>query len=167
MSLYFRIFGVGPAGLLGTVVFWATVIIIEDLLNIPEMTMPAIVRDLLAVFFGADMLYLIGGSLLIVKPSKIGKTVFSRGPYRFIRHPIYSAVLYSGTGLSALYWSSWGLILSVVPLSVFWSWLVIREENFMLNRFGRKYQEYINNTGQFFPKMQMKDSLNSVDRHDK
>jgi len=46
---------------------------------------------------------------------------------------------------------SWSLLVSVLPLSILWSWLVQREEAELIRRFGKKYTDYMEYTGQFFP----------------
>lgn len=153
MSQYFRIFGTGPAGFAVTGLFWYSAFLLERVLGVPPMNIPSLAKDILTIFFVVDIVYMIGGSLMVLLPTKQGFSVFEKGPYRFVRHPIYAAVLYSGTGLMAIYTSSWFLIISVIPLSIFWSWLVQKEENFMLEKFGNTYRKYMENTGQFFPNL--------------
>lgn len=124
-------------------------------------------KDLLTAFFIVDIIYLVGGSIIVMLPHKRGLTVITKGPYKFIRHPIYAGILYSGTGFVAVHYSSLLLIIGVVPLSVFWSWLVIREEEYMLKKFGKTYRDYMSNTGQFFPKLQTNNYNDTKEKNDK
>lgn len=73
------------------------------------------------------------------------------GPYRFVRHPLYGAVmlLVVGLSLAAANWFICTLGALVVTL------LVIRtrtEEAHLLKRFGPAYAAYVAATGRFFPK---------------
>jgi protein-S-isoprenylcysteine O-methyltransferase Ste14 len=72
------------------------------------------------------------------------------GPYRFVRHPIYSGLLLAFTG-SAISWNRWFgfYVLAVVFVAV---WLKLRrEEEFMRETFGEKYADYCARTKRLVP----------------
>lgn len=75
------------------------------------------------------------------------------GPYRLIRHPIYTAYFmnYLGGGLLASHW-----VLTFVPL-IFFGILVInrmgKEEKMLREEFGEAYEEYTRETGMLLPKL--------------
>lgn len=148
-----RILGVSIPGLLITIIIWSIGIAIDAVTPIPEMKIVPWVSWTLIAMFVTDILYLLFGSLKQLKKSDWGKRLATKGPYQFVRHPLYSGVIYSATGLIATLQTSWSLLISVLPLSVFWSWLVQKEERDMVNRFGKKYLDYMEKTGQFFPSM--------------
>jgi protein-S-isoprenylcysteine O-methyltransferase Ste14 len=81
------------------------------------------------------------------------QTLVTSGPYRIIRHPIYTAYLmnYLGGGLLASHW-----ILTFIPL-IFFSILVInrmgKEEKMLREEFGADYVEYADKTGMLLPKL--------------
>ncbi len=150
-SHYKRIFGVGPVGLIVTIVVWIVFFSIEKLLGIPAIKIDDTFRILLLIVLGADAAYLYGGGMITLLKNGWGKRLVTHGPYQYIRHPFYSALIYSATGLLALYFYSWMLLLSVVPLTFFWSWIVTKEEQYILDRFEDQYHEYMQRTGQFFP----------------
>ena len=106
----------------------------------------------------------IGGLLIVWAFSNLGKnltdTVVTRrnhtlvvsGPYRWVRHPFYVAVLLTVIG-NALAAANWFLLLG--GLSVFLL-MVIRtktEEAKLLERFGDQYRAYMARTGRFLPKL--------------
>ncbi len=74
------------------------------------------------------------------------------GPYRYVRHPMYTAFYLILTGF-ALLTENWllggGMILGLtfVMLS-----RVKHEEQVMLERFGGRYAEYMSRTGRFLPR---------------
>ena len=102
------------------------------------------------MIFGIDTLYLLIGSNIQLRKHGRGNYLIKEGPYQFIRHPIYSAWIYSLTGLLSMIFYSWAIIISVVPINMFWSWLVMYEENTLLLKYSNEYQDYMNKTGQFY-----------------
>ncbi len=75
------------------------------------------------------------------------------GPYRFIRHPIYTAfllilgstLLISANGLVGLAWMGMTL-LEIASRMGF-------EESLMLEYFGEQYRDYMKRTGRLFPRL--------------
>lgn len=72
------------------------------------------------------------------------------GPYRWVRHPMYSFSFLMVTGFSLLS-ANWFIGLAAIlglPL------LVVRtrtEEEKLIERFGNEYREYMQRTGRFWP----------------
>ncbi len=140
-----------PIGLIGTLIIWTGFYYAGEWFSIPAMAIHPLVRIILIIMFFIDGMYLVLGGLHAVnKNGRDGKLVTS-GVFLFVRHPLYSAIIYSITGLLAMLFYSWGLLLSAIPLSFFWSWLVIREERYLIQYFGEEYDNYCRTTGQFFP----------------
>lgn len=75
----------------------------------------------------------------------------TRGPYRYIRHPLYTALFlgYLGTLLAQQSW----MLLAWFPVFVA-SYLLFatEEENVMEDAFGETYRAYRRRTGMFLPK---------------
>ncbi len=153
-------FGIGPFGIIITILTWFIVYYFEFILKAPKMIIQPMFRTALMAIFMIDALYLlIGGNYHLMKSGR-GENIAKNGPYQFIRHPIYSVWIFSFTGILAMSFYSWGLIISVIPIAIFWSWLVQREETDMLNKFGDEYRVYIEQTGQFLPSWRaMKNSI--------
>jgi protein-S-isoprenylcysteine O-methyltransferase Ste14 len=146
-----QFFSIGPFGIVLTILVWFIVISVENILKVPQMIIHPTLRFALLSIFMIDTLYLlIGGNYHLMK-SGHGENIAKKGPYQFIRHPIYSVWIFSFTGIVAMIFYSWGLIISVIPISIIWSWLVQREEAQLLNKFGDEYRTYIEQTGQFLP----------------
>jgi len=145
--------GVGPVGGLVTVIVWIVFYFIGEWLSIPKMAIHPALRGGMLLVFLVDAVYLLGGGVMFLIRNGWGTELVTTGPYQFVRHPIYSVLIYSATGALALWLYSWLLLASVLPLSLFWSWLVQKEERYMLEKFGAVYREYMEKTGQFFPSM--------------
>lgn len=77
--------------------------------------------------------------------------LITAGPFRFVRHPIYSAIiaLWLGAALGTLNW----LLLVTWPVYVVGVMKPAREEEELLRaKFGDAYREYAEETGGFLPR---------------
>ena len=77
--------------------------------------------------------------------------LITSGPFRFLRHPIFSGALalWLGTGLGTLSW----LLLVLWPLLVAGKTIQARaEEEVLYTKFGSTYEAYVRQTGRFIPK---------------
>jgi protein-S-isoprenylcysteine O-methyltransferase Ste14 len=75
------------------------------------------------------------------------------GPYRWIRHPLYTTglTLFLALGLMA---GSWFVLLATAIAFALLRMLVIpREEQALLAKFGERYQAYILRTGRLMPRV--------------
>jgi protein-S-isoprenylcysteine O-methyltransferase Ste14 len=95
----------------------------------------------------------LGKSFHSLVVQKADQVLVESGPYRTIRHPIYTAYVlnYLGGGLLA---GSW--VLTFLPGSLFMLMIALRigeEEQAMVAQFGDAYTEYMNRTARFLPKL--------------
>ena len=145
-------FGSGPTGVLTTILLWVLALQISTWINIPEMKIAPTFRWILIVLFSIEAVLLLLWSHFILRALARAKTLITTGPYQYVRHPIYAAFIWSGTGILAMVYKSWLLIIFVIPIHIYWVWHVQKEENYMIDKFGSAYTDYMNTTGQFFPK---------------
>lgn len=80
-------------------------------------------------------------------------TLVTRGPYRWVRHPMYTVLMMQSIGLMLLTanWFVGGSYLLVLMII-----MIIRtpfEENMMIEKFGEQYRAYMRQTGKFLPKL--------------
>ncbi len=85
--------------------------------------------------------------------SKEHHVLVKTGPYRWLRHPIYTAYLmnYVGGGLLSSNW-----ILTIVPVTMYAILVGIRmgqEEAVLEAQFGQTYCEYMERTGRLLPRI--------------
>ena len=72
------------------------------------------------------------------------------GPYRFVRHPIYSGLLLAVLGTALAVGRVRGFVALLVALGAWWAkWTT--EEKFMLEEFGPEYAEYRRRTPAVVP----------------
>lgn len=82
---------------------------------------------------------------------RAGHTMITRGPYRWVRHPMYTAfvilglafILLPANWMTGAAWLAGSLLTIMTRLK--------REENMMIEQFGNEYREYIKKTSRFFP----------------
>ncbi len=80
-----------------------------------------------------------------------GQTLVSQGPYRWVRHPMYTSFVLLWIGFLLLS-ASWFIGLTGI-LGFLWA-IVIRtpkEEQMMIDQFGDEYIAYMKRTGRYFP----------------
>ncbi len=73
------------------------------------------------------------------------------GPYRFVRHPFYSAFLFLGFGIALFFASVPGIAVSLLMVPL-WERLAKMEERELLEYWGREYGEFMETRGKFLPR---------------
>lgn len=74
-----------------------------------------------------------------------------KGPYRWVRHPIYTGILVSFVGTQLIHARLAGCLGFAVVLASFYL-KARREEGFLREEFGPGFDEHARSTGMFFPK---------------
>jgi protein-S-isoprenylcysteine O-methyltransferase Ste14 len=94
----------------------------------------------------------IGTNISPSHATRAGHRLITHGPYRWVRHPLYSAGLLlcvSLTLLTALWTLGVGML---IPLAVL-LWRTPLEEARLVATFGEEYRAYMRRTGRFFPRL--------------
>jgi protein-S-isoprenylcysteine O-methyltransferase Ste14 len=107
---YERFFGSGPTGLTATFFIWVAAYFLGEWLGIPPIGMNPTFWLVLLWFFVVDLTS--NGDLVSAGSPcwERGKKLVTSGPYRLMRHPLYAAFIWSGTGAAAVWLQSWLLI---------------------------------------------------------
>jgi len=82
---------------------------------------------------------------------KSGHNLIRRGPYRWIRHPIYTGILISFVGTILLQGEVRAFLGFVFVLLALYR-KAIREERFLSEEFGENFAEHAKQTGMFLPR---------------
>ena len=96
---------------------------------------------LLGLWFAVWARFVLGRNWSGIVTVKEDHTLITRGPYAWVRHPIYTGILLALLGTAV----TLGTILNFVevPVVAFAFWLKLRtEERFMLETFGEQYTAY-------------------------
>jgi protein-S-isoprenylcysteine O-methyltransferase Ste14 len=78
------------------------------------------------------------------------------GPYGYVRHPFYSAVIALNYAVSLAFLSYFAVIASTLMLPLWW-YLVKTEERDLVDAWGQEYLDYRKRVPMFFPKFWTKD----------
>lgn len=97
-------------------------------------------------------LHHLGTNLTISVSTKNEHALITTGPYRWIRHPLYTGGMIESVGVCLLM-ANWFVAISA---GLFWALIVIRtpmEEKKLIEEFGEEYRQYMRRVGQFVPKL--------------
>ena len=81
-----------------------------------------------------------------------GHELIRSGPYRYVRHPIYTGILLAMVGTFLANGKVRGA-LAVVFVWIGWTIKSRMEEEFMVRNFGSKYEDYRRTTGALIPRV--------------
>ena len=147
------------------VTFWSIGVLVVpaywyDWPALPDFPDSAIVQiaGFVVTFVGGSLFFLasraLGREMTPVIQIREGHELVTSGPYRYIRHPVYTAILIGAVGFTALYLSlPLGLLtVLLVGLASYRSRL---EEGLLASPqgFGDTYTSYIARTGRFLPRI--------------
>lgn len=94
----------------------------------------------------------LGANLTISISTRQDHALITTGPFRWVRHPLYTAGMVESVGVCLLM-ANWFVALSA---GLFWAFVVYRtplEENKLIDRFGDEYEQYMSRVGRFAPKI--------------
>jgi len=100
-----------------------------------------LVLALAGVAFAIWARFSLGGNWSATVTIKAGHTLVRRGPYAWVRHPIYSGLLAALLG-TALVYNQVRCLVAVALVMVMLASKIGMEEKFMTEQFGPQYQEY-------------------------
>jgi protein-S-isoprenylcysteine O-methyltransferase Ste14 len=83
---------------------------------------------------------------------KEGHELIRTGPYRRIRHPIYTGMLIGFAGTALALGEYRGLLALAIACTSFF-FKARKEERFLVQEFGNQFQDHIRHTGMFLPKV--------------
>jgi protein-S-isoprenylcysteine O-methyltransferase Ste14 len=80
-------------------------------------------------------------------------TLVTRGPYRWVRHPMYTVLYIHFTGVLLLT-RNWLIgCVFLLALTLIVAGRIRSEEALMVEKFGESYQRYMGRTGRFLPRL--------------
>jgi len=97
------------------------------------------------------LFYSLGKNITPTTATRESHALITRGPYRYIRHPLYTFgfVFFISLSLAAANWFM--LILMIVGYGVILARTPIEEKQ-LIEKFGEEYREYMELTGRYLPK---------------
>ena len=152
MNTYKRIFGSGPFGVAVSVLLLLAAAMAKPHLNLPQLGVPLTIRMLVLSICTIFALALIFWSIRSLPPGARGRKLCDTGAFRYLRHPLYAALLSIFSFGFAVFLNHSVFIMWAVILHPIWHRIVGSEEKMMVKAFGEKYLQYARRTGRFFPR---------------
>jgi len=95
---------------------------------------------------------ILGGNWSGTVTIKVEHELIRRGPYHWVRHPIYTGLIVAMAG-TALALNEWRGLVAVLLVWIAFTIKRLKEEQFMRQTFGQQYVEYSQTTGAIFPRL--------------
>lgn len=147
-----KIFGIGPLGLLLSAALLGLAWLFDKWLGWPRITTSEELRRWVLLITVAINGAIVVWSMITLRPSERGEKLCTRGPFRWMRHPLYGAFLSCGCWGLAFFFNSWVYFLWSASLHPLWHYLIRKEEYLVIGVFGDEYRRYASRTGRFFPR---------------
>ncbi len=153
-----RLFWLRAVGALGYLPSIFIYLSAPSLLSWSHIPLPASVRWIGAGIALSMMVVLfwvfstLGKNITDTVITRDGATLVTRGPYRLVRHPLYTFGALAHLGLIVLS-SSWLLLAWVGLLLLYIGIRTPKEERNLIERFGDDYVRYAQRTGRYLPKL--------------
>jgi len=148
---YNRLWNVGPPGLIFSLCLIYTTHWIEIFFNMKKYELSPPWFYVLFFLVLAEAVLILVWVLLSLPPTKRGRNLSKKGVYALMRHPIYTTIIFHLNVLFSLWWGSF-LIIFLIPIQyLFWSKIIIREEEYLVGIFGEEYIDYMSNVSRFVP----------------
>ena len=148
---YMRLWNVGPPGLLFSLAIIHGLHHAEQTFLLKTLSLSSGWFFALITLTTLDALILLFWVLFSLPPKNRGIKLSKKGVYGFIRHPIYTAIVYHIPILCALSWGSYLILLFLPVHHIIWGKLVEREEKYLIGIFGQEYLDYMNEVPRFIP----------------
>jgi protein-S-isoprenylcysteine O-methyltransferase Ste14 len=148
---YMRLWNVGPPGFLFSLATIHGLHHAEQAFLLKTFSLSSGWFFALVALTALDALVLLFWVLFSLPPKNRGIKLSKKGIYGFIRHPIYTAIVYHVPILCALSWGSFLILLFLPVHHIIWGKLVEREEKYLIGIFGQEYLDYMNEVPRFIP----------------
>ena len=97
----------------------------------------------------------IGNNISETFLTKEKHVLVTHGPYRWVRHPLYSTATIALVSLSILAANWFMLAMACVAFIGIAALVIPREEAELIRKFGDEYREYVLRTGRFAPRLRL------------
>ncbi len=112
-----------------------------------------LIRALGLLIFAAGLSFILWGAYTLQKAVFVPENkLVAAGPYRYVRHPMYSGGIIGAFGLALYAGSEAGVVYSFV-LALVLSHIADAEEEELRARFGKEYGEYAGKVPKLFPRV--------------
>jgi protein-S-isoprenylcysteine O-methyltransferase Ste14 len=94
----------------------------------------------------------LGNNVTRTTATRRNSELVTYGPYRWVRHPLYTVGMFNFIGFSLLA-ANWFILFSAVIALGAILMRTPQEEERLIERFGEEYRQYMKSTGRYLPKL--------------
>jgi protein-S-isoprenylcysteine O-methyltransferase Ste14 len=120
--------------------------------NLPLLNIFAVVLAFAGVGFAIWARWHLGSNWSGTVTLKANHELIRTGPYRSIRHPIYTGMLVAVIGTALALGEVRGILSFLIILAAFYR-KARREERFLRQEFGERFATHLQSTGMFLPRL--------------
>lgn len=153
MTPYQRIFGSGPLLLVLTLALMLGTMQAQKVIGGAHWQGAVTLRSALAGFVTVIGISIILWSFGTLSLRQRGRELVTTGPYRYVRHPLYSVMFWGPHLLVFLLTGTWLALAAIVLMFVAGHLLIGYEEKLMEQTFGEAWREYARRTPRFLPRL--------------
>ncbi len=117
----------------------------------PELELAGLLITALGVAFAIWARAHLGANWSAVVSIRADHELIRTGPYRLIRHPIYTGMILAAIGTALVIGEVRGLLATAICLAAFYL-KASNEERWLAHEFGEKFEAHTRDTGMFLPK---------------
>ena len=143
-------YGVGPEGVIITIFILIIVIILD---NEKKLNLSLIESILIGVILITIGVFILKNAYANLPYEKRSRVLCRKGIYSFIRHPMYSSIIFCFYPSIAFFTRSSNLLTSSVIILILYYLLIKKEEKYLIYIFREEYHTYIEDVPAFFPKI--------------
>ena len=140
-------------GIFGNFLISAAVLALDVLLGGPKIYIERSSATVVFAVVLALFLTVVFWSIYTLVKNKSSQRLIATGPYQYVRHPIYSAIIFLLNPALAILFRSWLLFLAIIPVYFVWRKCAKKEEKYLAEKFGQDYWQYENVTWRFLPNL--------------
>lgn len=148
-----KLFGIGPKGAVISIFLLMVALWVDKIFGRPKILTNPLLLKTVSVVLAVIGIGLLLWSYWTLQTWWVRNQLCTNGPFRWFRHPMYTAWITFILPAVALYLNSWIILLLVILIHLIWHRLVITEEKMMYENFQNDYGAYASRTGRFFPRI--------------
>lgn len=135
-----------PLPFLAVMIWWGAPTVLSMVVGFVVVFLGELIRFWGVSFVGAETRTTgtVGGTYLV-----------TNGPFAYVRNPLYvgNMLLYAGIGIMAMALFPWLLVIAVAWFYIQYYLIVTREEEYLAERFGSEFDEYVDHVRRFLPRL--------------
>ena len=148
-----RILGALPKGLAGNLAIVFFALMTQIVVGGPYIYIEQASANSAFLFLFGLYLSVTFWSIFVLAKHQMTRQLVAAAPYRWVRHPMYAAILWLLNPALAILLRSWILLFALIPAYIIWKSAIAAEEKFLAEKFGPAYEDYQKTVWPFFPNL--------------